>query len=455
KPQEIANLLWAMAKLVDYGQEQTPEFKETVAALLPHVNAQKDQFKAQGNVNLLWAMAKLVDNGLERTQGLMETVAELLPHANKQKDQFIPQHIANLLWAMAKLVDNGQEWTPELKEAVAALLHHMTTQKNQFNTQDVANLLWAMAKLVDNGEWLPELKEAMFVVLPHVTPQKHQFNPQHIANILWAMAKLGELVELHVVTSTFESLVCRISDDLQLSQQDIFMSLWGVMVCCARLSLDSNANKNNMLEKHMVDLFTRLENTSPDNEKDQRIIAMAASWLGRASPIIPHYRTTISKHQADFRDQLQSCMPSLKIEEEKCLKSLPPVDLLLPDHNMVIEIQGPYHYLSNDFKIRNGSTLLKIALLKKSGFEVIEIPVNQLSSQNSIKLCINQIKARVGIPPQNHGCESLNTGWSDGANVAADKGWQSSDHCYLNAAENSEKPTDKPKNRKRKRRKRQ
>ncbi len=42
-PQDIANLLWAMAKLVDNGQEQTPELKEAVAALLPHVNAQKDQ----------------------------------------------------------------------------------------------------------------------------------------------------------------------------------------------------------------------------------------------------------------------------------------------------------------------------------------------------------------------------------------------------------------------------
>uniref|UniRef100_UPI0013D1E050 RAP domain-containing protein n=1 Tax=Endozoicomonas acroporae TaxID=1701104 RepID=UPI0013D1E050 len=345
---------------------------------------------------------KLVDNGQERTPELNKAMAALLPHVNAQKDQFIPQHIVNLLWAMAKLVDNGQEHTPELKEAVAALL-------------------------------------------PHVNAQKGQFNAQGIANLLWAMAKLGELVELPMVSSTFEPLVCRFSDNSQLSQQDILMSLWGVMVCCARLSLVSNTNKNHMLEKHMDDLFTRLENTSTDNEKDQHIIAMAASWLGRTCPIVPYYQTTISKHQADFRDQLQSCMPSLQIEQEKSLNSLPPVDLLLPEHNMVIEIQGPSHYVSNDFKIRNGSTLLKIALLQKSGFDVIEIPVNQLWSQNSMKLCINQIKARVDIPPQAHGCVSLNTGWADVANVTADKEWQSSDHCYLTAEENSEKQTDKPK----------
>ncbi|MBO9496087.1 DUF1601 domain-containing protein [Thalassotalea sp. G20_0] len=498
KPQEIANLLWAMAKLVDNGQEQTPEFNEAVTALLPHVKAQKNQCNAQDIANLLWAMAKLVDNGQERTPEFKEAMAALLPHVNTQIANFKPQEIANLLWAIAKLVDNGQEQTPRLKETVAALLPLVNIQKNQFNAQGIANMLWAMAKLVDNGQELtpllkeavaallplvnarkahfkpqeianlvwamakllnngqkqtPGLKEAVAALLSHVNAQKDQFIPQHIANLLWAMAKLGELVELNVVKSTFESLVYRISEKPQLSQQAILMSLWGVMVCCARLSLDSNANKNNVLEKHMDDLFTRLENTSPDNEEDQRIISMSASWLGRTCPVIPHYQTSISKPQTDFRDQLQSCLPSLKIEEEKSLNSLPPVDLLLPDHNMVIEIQGPSHYVSGDFNTRNGSTLLKIALLQKAGFEVIEIPTNTFLNPDSIKRCIDQIKTRVDIQPQGHGSVSHKIGWADVAYVTADKGGQSSHHCYLTAEEHSEKQTGKPKKRKRKRKK--
>ncbi|WP_422462890.1 RAP domain-containing protein, partial [Endozoicomonas sp. ALB115] len=141
-------------------------------------------------------------------------------------------------------------------------------------------------------------------------------------------------------------------------------------------------------------LLTRLENTFPDNEEDQTTIAMAASWLGRACPFKPHYQTIVSKRQSDFRNQLQSCMPSLKIEEEKSLNSLPPVDLLLPDHNIIIEVQGPFHYVNGDFKTRKGSTLLKIALLQKAGFEVIEIPVNQLCNQDLMKPFIDQVKKR-------------------------------------------------------------
>ncbi|WP_163388137.1 RAP domain-containing protein, partial [Endozoicomonas acroporae] len=399
--------------------------------------------------NLLWATAKLVDKGLERTPQFKEAVTTLLPFVNAQKDNFKPQEIANLLWAMAKLVDSGQERTPEFNEAVAALLRHVNTQKANFKPQEIANLLWATAKLVDSGqERTPEFNEAVAALLRHVNKQKANFKPQEIANLLWATAKLGEFVELNVVTSMFESLVYRISENPQLSQQDILMSLWGVMVCCARLSLDSN--NNNWLEKHMDDLFTRLENTFLDNEEDQRIIAMAASWLGRACPFVPHYQTIMSKRQSDFHDQLQSCFPSLQIEEEKSLNSLPPVDLLLPDHNMVIEVQGPSHYVSGDFNTRKGSTLLKIALLQKAGFEVIEIPVNRLWNQDLMKPYIDQIKTRTGIPPQGHGSVSLKRKWADDSYVTADKGRQPSNHGYLTAENQLEEQTGKPAKRKKK-----
>ncbi|MGO0307059.1 DUF1601 domain-containing protein [Endozoicomonas acroporae] len=440
KPQGIANLLWAMAKLVDKGLERTPGLNEAVAVLLPQVNAQKDQFIPQHIANLLWAIAKLVDKGLKKTPELKDAVAALLPHVNAQKDQFSPQHITNLLWAMAKLVDNRYEQTPELNEAMTALLTCVNGQKDQFNAQSIANLLWATAKLADNGqEPTPGLNEAVVALLPLVNSQKDQFNAQSIANLLWATAKLGELVELNVATSVFESLVYRIRKNLQFSQEEISMSLWGVMVCCARLALDSNANKN-VLEKHMDDLLTRLENTSPDNKEGRSIMIMAASWLGRACPVVRHYQKAISKIQADFRDQLQSCIPSLRIEEEKSLNSLPPVDLLLPDHNMVIEVQGPFHYVNGDFNTRNGSTLLKIALLKKSGFEVIEIPANMLWNQDLMKPYIDQIKTRIGIPPQEHGSVSFNRGWADAA--------------YVTGEEHLEKQTNPAKKKKKRRRKR-
>ncbi|WP_422463233.1 DUF1601 domain-containing protein [Endozoicomonas sp. ALB115] len=535
-PQHIANLLWALAKLVDNGLEKTAKLKEALAALLHHVKANAeskeeiDHFNTQSTANLLWAVAKLVDNGLEKTAQLKEVVAVLLPHvkvkaeSTAEKDHFIPQHIANLLWALAKLVDNGLELekTPRLKEAVVWLLPYVKTyaeskeEKDRFSTQETVKVLWAVAKLVDNGlelEKTPKLKEAVVALLPHVTtkaksleetdpftPQhianllwtlaklvenrwklektskfkeavvallphvqtkatskeeKDQFKPQEVANMIWAVAKLGEAIELNVVNTTFASLLGKISENTPLSHQGRRMSLWGVMAFCARFYLTYGKNNKNSLEKHIGELFSCPGNTPSGNTEDQSIIAMVTSWLGIACPVVPHYRTITSQSQSTFRNQLRSSLPSLKIEEEKSLNSLPPVDLLLPDYNMVIDVQGPSHYVGGDFKTKNGSTLLKIALLKKLGFEVIEIPVNKLGNQGSMKRVIEQIKIKLADPPQAYDSVLHNSGEgsADEAYVTADEGGQFSDSCYFTAVEYLEEQTDKPKKRKRKRKK--
>ncbi|MGI2028647.1 RAP domain-containing protein [Endozoicomonas acroporae] len=88
---------------------------------------------------------------------------------------------------------------------------------------------------------------------------------------------------------------------------------------------------------------------------------------------------------------------------------------------MVIEVQGPSHYVGGDFKTRNGSTLLKIALLQKAGFEVIEIPANQLLKKDLMKPYIDQIKIRVSIAPKGHDCVSLKRGWADAAYVTGEE----------------------------------
>ena len=411
----ITNLLWAMAKLLDNGQELTPELKETVAALLPHVSRLKDKFIAQGIANLLWAAAKLVDHGLELTPEFNRFLVALLPRVSTLKGQFIVQSVANLMWAMAKLVDNGYEWTQMLKEAVVSLLPFISTYKDQFIQQHIANLLWAMAKLVDNGQELtPEFKVAVAALLSSLRTYKEQFIPQHIANLLWAMGSLGDFVSTAATDSVVESML-RLSDKcLLFSRRELVMSLWGLLVCRVRLYLANNNSKQNDTLEYLIDrLFSYLENASIDNKQGKSVMALAASWLGRGCPVDPHYQTANSATQSVFKARLQSALPSLKIEQEKSLHSLPPVDLLLPEHRIAIEIQGPSHYVGRDFKTRNGSTLLKTALLRKAGYDVLEIPVNHLNHHDLVEAYIDQIQRKMIEMPADDGMRHVDVSCTD------------------------------------------
>ncbi|WP_163371144.1 hypothetical protein [Endozoicomonas acroporae] len=64
-----------------------------------------------------------------------------------------------------------------------------------------------------------------------------------------------------------------------------------------------------------------------------------------------------------------------------------------------------------------------------------------------MKQYIDQIKTRIGFPPQGHGSVPLKRSWADAAYVTADDR-QPSDHGYLTAEEHSKEQTGKPAKRK-------
>ena len=217
-----------------------------------------------------------------------------------------------------------------------------------------------------------------------------------MASLLWAMGSLGDVVSPAAIDSVVESML-RLSDNCPLfTRRELVMSLWGLLVCRARLYLANSISEQNDTLEYLIDrLFAYLANASTDYKQVKSVMALAASWLERPCPVDPHYQTANSVTQSVFYAQLQSALPSLQIEQEKSLHFLPPVDLLLPEHRIAIEIQGPSHYVGRDFQTRNGSTLLKTALLQKAGYDVLEIPVTHLPYRDLVETYIDQIQRKM------------------------------------------------------------
>ncbi|MBO9497218.1 DUF1601 domain-containing protein, partial [Thalassotalea sp. G20_0] len=315
KPQEVTNLLWAVAKLVDNGLalEKTAQLKEAVAALLPQVKnkagskEEKDHVKPQEVANLLWAVAKLVDNGLalEKTAQLKEAVVALLPQvktkaeSKAEKDYFNAQHIANLLWAVAKLVDNGLELekTPKLKEALAALLSQVKTkaeakeEKDHFKAQEVANLYWAVAKLVDNGlelEKTPKLKEAVVALLPRVKTkaeakeEKDHFNTQAITNLLWALAKL-------------------LDNGLELKKTAQLKEALAALLSRVKNKAESKEDKGLFIPQHIVNLLWAVAKLADHGLELEKTVQLKEA----VTSLLPHVKTKAESKEEkdDFKPQ--------------------------------------------------------------------------------------------------------------------------------------------------------
>ena len=203
--QNVSNLLWALAKLVGNGLLQLDQDGlaiQAVTELLPQVQSHQDGFTSQHVSNLLWALAKLVENRLLQLDqdGLaIQTVMALLPQVQSHQDDFISQGISNLLWALAKLVENELLQLDQgglASQTVAALLRKVVTPPEPFDSRHVSNLLWALAKLVEDERLQQDqgglASQAMTTLLLQVPSHQNDFTSQGVSNLLWALAKLVE-----------------------------------------------------------------------------------------------------------------------------------------------------------------------------------------------------------------------------------------------------------------------
>ena len=129
KPQELSNLMWALAKLdITPGAELHMAISRRAVATAMH-------FNPQNVTNMLWSLATL---GIQPEPELMSALSR---RAKKTVGEFTPQGVANMAWALAKL---GIE--PEA-ELISAILKRVASISGDFKPQDVANLLWSLVTL--------------------------------------------------------------------------------------------------------------------------------------------------------------------------------------------------------------------------------------------------------------------------------------------------------------------
>ena len=368
KPQEIANQLWALAKLVEREVLTPEQASPAVMVLLPLMQKHQAEFKPQEIANQLWALAKLVEHEVRTAEQASPAVTALLPQVQNHQIKFTPQEIANQLWALGKLVEHEVRTAEQANPAVTALLPQVQYHQAEFKPQAVANQLWALAKLVERE--VLTLKQASPVVtalLPQVQHHQAEFKPQGVANQLWALAAFGDWVMLDTISNLLGMLDVDAFESLP-SQE---MALWALTVFLAR-GLDQTGVKSSMMKLYRT---LKDEEKKASSEKRATILRLSGVWLEEnlQDLPIPDYKTVVSKSQTKQHRILSHEFPHRTLEIEASVDGLPPVDLLFSREKVVIEIQGPHHYLDKEKQIRTGSTILKTTTYQKLGYKVIEV----------------------------------------------------------------------------------
>ena len=217
-PQNLCNLLWAVARAKVHGQGHACHARADLAVILGAARPRLGSFTAHDLANFAWAIASL--------QASASVMLHAANEASAKIDTFMPRDLASFAWA---LVTIQHKQHPFLDAAVGQSLHVL----NEFGGRDAANLTWAFAhahseKLVSGrtgySQALCSSLAARATTVPDLTSQS-------LSNLAWACAVLHMTEEDGHLRNRLWSSTVSLHDQLQL--RDVASLTWAfVMLVC-------------------------------------------------------------------------------------------------------------------------------------------------------------------------------------------------------------------------------
>ncbi|PNH12398.1 hypothetical protein TSOC_000704 [Tetrabaena socialis] len=214
--QELANSLYALARLGCTGPAYEAAVLRLTAAVQQRLRHQPDTFAPQGLANMLYALVEL-----RRERPAAAPVAALAAECRRRGFAgFRPQELSNSAWALGKMGHDGdQGW---FAAAVAAALRPDVIRG--FNPQDWSNIWYVLALVRHRPD--PAFLEST-VAASNVL--RARANGQACANLLWALATLGLPYEPRLVGALVERLG-ELLQEGEVNAQILASSLWALAV---------------------------------------------------------------------------------------------------------------------------------------------------------------------------------------------------------------------------------
>jgi hypothetical protein len=409
KPQEFSNILWAFATLGIKDKKLFDGFANDIE------KKNLTSFTPQNIANILWAFATLSIKDIK----LFHAFANDIEKRNNLAD-FAPQAIANILWAFATL---------DIKDKIFDDFANEIEKRNlsSFKPQEIANILWAFANLgIKDKKLFDDFASDIKRNLSFFTPQHianilwafatqgikdkiihdfaieiekrnlRDFKPQDFANILWAFATLG-IQDKNLFNSFANEIKIRTLTEFKVQQ--ITTILWACAVTktfpldlIKRLfkELPELIEKDNIALKDatqllQVRLALKFELPNEHIPCSKKLLAQLA---------VAKESLTHTQHASSlFHLAVANVLSKMKVnfENEKYVDILS-CDLV-QDH-LVIEVNGPYHYLA-DSSCLNGESLLKLRLLNKLGYTTIVIPYWEWNALETVESQENYLIQRL------------------------------------------------------------
>lgn len=409
----ISNIFWACAVL-------NTQNKKVFDILIDLTKKLITSFNQQEITNVIWSLAKF--NIFEPS-----FFDILFNEIMKKIKSFEARHIANIIWSLGTLVKYNYTF-------FQILINEFITKINTANNQDISNIIWAFGNLGYKDAnivtiFAEEVKKRIefstqmlaniylgfgkinFYEIELFTGMNNQavkllesFNNQELSNILMSYSflkkydeyffkfllleikKRHKILDITNISFIFKSFAILQIDDMlpffldklnnnymELTTIGKINFLWSQAI----LDLPKNAELNFLIANEIF-------KDNIDSKDKTKILQVYYSGINIPEELVNQckigfYLNTplISNYQKEISEIFTK--NNIKFQIEKQFEYTT-VDFYLDDYDLIIEIDGPHHFLTKD-KL-NGTTILRNKIYLRNSIKFIAIPYFELDKLN-------------------------------------------------------------------------
>lgn len=365
-PQNLSNMLYGFAQL---GVQPSPVLLEAVAL---EARRQILAFGPQELTNILWAMAKLTGGAPKGEE--MQAFIACVPSAALQQlhdDSSVrkvkPQTLSNLLFAFAALdCHPGEVFLASLGLAIER-------QAQLFKPQELAASLWGFAMLRHHPG--PGLVN---VGLTETRRQLDKFKLQDLITVLFALAKLGSPVDASVAEAAAHAAGSR---GITLQAADFVNLLWA-LAASNQLQSDTVAPLLASMGDLPVGSFdaaalrqlAMVRASLPDpGVFAQHVSQPLQQRIDQANQALPGADAS----KESICNEVSALLTVMEVQHstgQDLAQGALTIDVFISSQQVAIQLDGPGQFFSNPPHLPLGDTLLEWRLLLSTGFKVVSVP---------------------------------------------------------------------------------
>ena len=281
-----------------------------------------------------------------------------------------------------------------------ATSYDMLGKEKHISTTVLLRLFRAITFLVNDDHFLtPLMHQTINKLLTELNNRKMQLSPLEITESLHYMAILGDFipVERRIEIDFIQLLKPeQVQELLQTNNNNL---LWSLLVVAAKKSADTASYQTTLDELRKIIVFILKRSPIAQTEEAIRTRNIAVNWVKGefVAQELPS-KIKISKAQHAAFANLQQKLPEFTLVEEHAINHLAPVDIMLPEHRVAIEVNGFSHYIDTERKKRTGNTILKQASYAKQGYKVFNLVIGSDGiSEQDLAQCAKEIRDYISI----------------------------------------------------------